>query len=45
MTNSEPQKPQEPQQGNPWLNIVKIILLIAGLIAAWYVLERLLGSK
>jgi hypothetical protein len=45
MTNNEPEKPQEPQQGNPWLNIGKIIFLVAALVAAWFVLEWLLESK
>ena len=36
---------EEPQQGNPWLNIGKLLFLIAVLVAAWFVLERLMGGK
>ncbi len=45
MTNSDPKNPEEQQHGNPWLNIGKIIFLIAVLVAAWFVLEWLMGSK
>jgi hypothetical protein len=45
MTNNEPDKPEEPLHGNPWLNIGKIIFLIAVLVAAWFILERLMGNK
>lgn len=45
MPNTEPEKQQEPPQGKTWLNIAKIIFLIAVLVAAWFVLEHLLGSK
>jgi hypothetical protein len=44
-TGIDEERPEEPQQGNPWLNIGKIIFLIAALVAAWFVLERLMGSK
>lgn len=39
------ERPEEPQQGNPWLNIGKLIFLIAALAAAWFVLEWLMGGK
>lgn len=45
MTNKEPEKPGEPQQGNLWLNIGKIIFLIAVLVAAWFILDWLIGGK
>jgi hypothetical protein len=44
-TGNDEDRPDELQQGNPWLNIGKIIFLIAALVAAWFVLERLMGSK
>ncbi len=43
--NKEPEKPQEQEQGSALLNIGKIIFLIATLVAAWFILERLMGSK
>jgi hypothetical protein len=45
MTNNKSEIPEEPQHGNPWLNIGKLVFLIAVLVAAWFVLERLIGSK
>ena len=37
---------KEPEEeGSAWKNIGKIIFLIAGLVAAWFILERLMGSK
>jgi hypothetical protein len=38
-----PANPEE--QGSPIRNIGKIIFLIAALVAAWFVLEWLMGSK
>jgi flagellar biogenesis protein FliO len=35
----------EQEHGSAFRNIVKIIFLIAVLVAAWFVLERLMGSK
>jgi len=45
MTNSASEKPEEPQQGNLWLNIGKIIFLVVVLVAAWYILEWLIEGK
>jgi hypothetical protein len=44
MPNNQPEKPEEPQEGNLWLNIGKILFLVAVLVAAWYVLDRLIGG-
>jgi len=44
-TGTNEERPEGPRQGNPWLNIGKLILLIAVLVAAWFVLERLMGGK
>jgi hypothetical protein len=37
--------PEGEEGGSPWLNIGKIIFLIAVLVAAWFVLEWLFGQK
>ena len=42
--NKEQKQPEE-LEGSAWKNIGKIIFLIAGLVAAWFILERLMGSK
>ena len=44
MTKNTPEHPEEPQ-GAAWLNIGKIIFLVATLVAAWYVLEWLIEGK
>lgn len=44
MTKNTPEKPEEPQ-GNPWLNIGKIIFLVVALVVAWFVLEWLFGRN
>jgi hypothetical protein len=43
--NKEPEKPEEQEQGSAFVNIGKIIFLIAALVAAWFILEKLMGSK
>jgi hypothetical protein len=43
--NNETGKPEEPEEGSLWVNIGKIVLLIGGLVAAWFILEWLMGSK
>ncbi len=35
---------QEPGQDNLWLNIGKTIFLIVVLVAAWFILEKLIGK-
>jgi hypothetical protein len=42
--NEKPEKPGEPEQGSALLNIGKIIFLIATLVAAWFILEKLMGK-
>ena len=44
-SNKGPEKPEEQEQGSALLNIGKIIFLIATLVAAWFILEKLMGSK
>lgn len=43
-TQSDAQE-QGKGAGHLWLNVGKIILLVVVLVVAWYVLERLMGSK
>jgi hypothetical protein len=44
MANNEPEKPEEPAQGSLWLNIGKTVFLIVVLVAAWFILEKLIGK-
>jgi hypothetical protein len=44
MTNKEPEKQEEPRQGSLLLNIGKMIFLIVVLVAAWFILEKLMGK-
>lgn len=43
--SKDPVTPEEPENVSAWKNIGKIIFLSAVLVAAWFVLERLMGSK
>jgi hypothetical protein len=45
MTNSKPENPEEPRESSLWLNIAKIVFLVAVLIAAWFILEWLMRGK
>ena len=45
MMNTDPTGPAGPEQGSPWMNIGKIIFLVVVLVAAWFVLEWLMGGK
>ena len=46
MTMSDgPTGPAEPEAGSAGKNIGKLIFLIAALVAAWFVLEWLMGGK
>lgn len=45
MKNGAPNKPEEPREGRLWLNVGKIIFLVAVLVAAWYLLDRLTGGR
>ena len=44
MVNNEPEKPEEPRQGSLLLNIGKMVFLIVVLVAAWFILEKLMGK-
>ena len=43
--SNKPHEPDDRESESAWKNIGKIIFLIAALVAAWFVLERLMGSK
>jgi len=43
--STEQKGPEEQEEGSAWKNIGKILLLISVLVAAWFILERLMGSK
>jgi hypothetical protein len=43
--STEQKEPDEQEGAGAWKNIGKILFLIAVLVAAWFVLERLMGSK
>lgn len=43
--SKDPAIPEKLEPGNAWLNIGKIIFLIAVLVAAWFMLEWLMGGK
>ncbi len=43
-TDTKEEKPEEPQQGSLLMNIGKIIFLVAVLVIAWFVLEKLIGK-
>jgi hypothetical protein len=44
-TSSKEEKPEEPQQDTLWLNFGKIVFLIVVLVAAWFILDKLIGHK
>lgn len=41
--NKGPERQDEPREGNPWVNIGRYVFLIAVLVAAWFVLDWLIG--
>ncbi len=43
MTDNKSENPDQPKEISIWLNIGKIVFLIAVLVAAWFVLEWLMG--
>jgi len=45
MTDNEQKMPEKPEDVSAWRNIGKTVFLIAVLVAAWFVLEWLMGSK
>ena len=44
MVNNEPEKPEEPRQGSLLLNIGTMVFLIVVLVAAWFIMEKLMGK-
>lgn len=43
--NEIPGRSGDSGHGSAWVNIGKIIFLVTSLIAAWFVLEWLMGGK
>ncbi len=43
-TQSSP-GPQEPEKGHGLENILKVVLLVAILVGAWFLLDRLITGK
>ncbi|MHB8844006.1 MAG: hypothetical protein ACYC7L_04595 [Nitrospirota bacterium] len=43
--STERKEPDEQENVSAWTNIGKILFLVAVLVAAWFVLEWLMGSK
>ncbi len=41
---TKPEQAEGPKEGNAWLNIGKIVFLVIVLVAAWFVLEWLMGK-
>ncbi len=41
---TKPEQAEGPNEGNAWLNIGKIVFLVIVLVAAWFVLEWLMGK-
>lgn len=41
--NNVPKKPEEQHEGNLWLNIGKTLFLVVVLVAAWYILDWVIG--
>ena len=45
MTGNEQKSQGEPEDISAWRNIGKTILLIAALVAAWFLMDWLMGGK
>jgi len=45
--NSKPNQnePQDPEESHGLMNILKMIILIAGLVGAWFLLDWLINGK
>jgi hypothetical protein len=43
--SEDPVTPEKPEHGSARLNIGRMIMLISALVAAWFVLEWLMGGK
>jgi len=43
--SKDPATPEEQKDVSAWVNIGRIVFLIAVLVAAWFVLEWLMGKK
>ena len=45
MKDNEQEKSEDPQHINVWWNIGMKVFLVAALVAAWFVLDWLMGGK
>jgi hypothetical protein len=45
MTNNEQKRQEEPEDVSAWRNIGKAIFLFAALVAAWFLMDWLMGGK
>jgi hypothetical protein len=45
MTDNEQKRQEEPEDVSAWRNIGKTIFLIAALVAAWFLMDWLMGGK
>jgi hypothetical protein len=45
MTDNEQRRQEEQEDVSVWRNIGKTIFLIAALVAAWFLLDWLMGGK
>jgi hypothetical protein len=45
MTENKQKQQEEPEDVSAWRNIGKAIFLIAALVAAWFLMDWLMGGK
>jgi hypothetical protein len=45
MTDNEQKRQEEPEDVSAWRNIGRTILLIAVLVAAWFLMDWLMGNN
>jgi hypothetical protein len=43
--NQHPSEPQEPEKSHGLSNILRMIILVAGLAGAWFLLDWLINGK
>jgi hypothetical protein len=45
MTDNEQKRPEKPDDVNVWWNIGKKVFLVVVLVAAWFLMDWLMGGK
>ena len=45
IVSNEQKAPEAPEEGSAWQNIGKLLFLIAVLVGAWFLLDRLINGK